>query len=226
MDTSNETYLEKQLEEYRFALSAVSHEVRNPVTLINSSLQLLEREQPQLKQSDLWNNVMNDMQFLRSLLDDLSSFNNTFRCTKKETDMVSWLNDLTSSVSLLFPDKTCEYSVKIPKDLSPVSIDTLKMKQAITNLLRNAFEAADALVSFRAFEQDGQLLMEIYNDGAFIPKALQKEIFQPFATTKENGTGLGLPIAKGVLEAHGGSILLSSSELHGTVVYLCLPAQG
>ena len=72
--------LEKQLEDYRFALSKVSHEVRNPVTLINSYLQLLEKDHPELKQNELWSDITEEMLFLRRLLDDLSCYNNTFRC--------------------------------------------------------------------------------------------------------------------------------------------------
>lgn len=64
--------LEKQLEDYRFALSKVSHEVRNPVTLINSYLQLLEKDHPELKQNELWSDITEEMLFLRRLLDDLS----------------------------------------------------------------------------------------------------------------------------------------------------------
>ena len=51
---ADKSSLEKQLEDYRFALSKVSHEVRNPVTLINSYLQLLEKDHPELKQNELW----------------------------------------------------------------------------------------------------------------------------------------------------------------------------
>lgn len=55
--------LEKQLEDYRFALSKVSHEVRNPVTLINSYLQLLEKDHPELKQNELWSDITEEMLF-------------------------------------------------------------------------------------------------------------------------------------------------------------------
>lgn len=54
---ADKSSLEKQLEDYRFALSKVSHEVRNPVTLINSYLQLLEKDHPELKQNELWSDI-------------------------------------------------------------------------------------------------------------------------------------------------------------------------
>ena len=98
------------------------------------------------------------------------------------------------------------------------------MHQALTNLLRNAFEAAEFAVSFRSFEQEGQLFMEISNDGTPVSADKLETIFQPFVTTKSEGTGLGLPIAKGILEAHGGCLSLTSSKSQGTTVRICLPA--
>ena len=58
---ADKSSLEKQLEDYRFALSKVSHEVRNPVTLINSYLQLLEKDHPELKQNELWSDITEEM---------------------------------------------------------------------------------------------------------------------------------------------------------------------
>ena len=60
---ADKSSLEKQLEDYRFALSKVSHEVRNPVTLINSYLQLLEKDYPELKQNELWSDITEEMLF-------------------------------------------------------------------------------------------------------------------------------------------------------------------
>lgn len=223
MNTDQKSSLKEQLNDYRFALSKVSHEIRNPVTLINSSLQMLEKEHPEMKQYDLWQNIMQDMAFLRELLDDLSSYNNFFHCCKQETDMVPWLVRVTDSIPKLFLSKSCSYCVQIPQKLSPASIDPLKLNQALTNLLRNAFEAAEHTVSFQALEKEGFLFFKICNDGACILAEQQKEIFRPFVTFKSGGTGLGLPIAKGIIETHGGKLTLTSSASEGTCVSICLP---
>lgn len=99
---ADKSSLEKQLEDYRFALSKVSHEVRNPVTLINSYLQLLEKDHPELKQNELWSDITEEMLFLRRLLDDLSCYNNTFCCQFSVTEMSPFLLKLSESVYLLF----------------------------------------------------------------------------------------------------------------------------
>lgn len=223
MSQKNNTDLMQQLEEYRFSLSQISHEVRNPVTIINSALQLLEKEHPDITQYDLWRDIMDNMHFLRRLLDDLSTYNNTFCCEKRETEMTPWFTNLSRSIPLLFPEKQCKYSVTIPENLPSASIDRLKMSRAMTNLLRNAYEAADSIVSFSVCKQNEALIIEIHNDGAFITSQLKKDIFRPFFTTKTEGTGLGLPIAKRILEAHGGFLSLESSQEQGTTVQIRFP---
>ena len=106
---ADKSSLEKQLEDYRFALSKVSHEVRNPVTLINSYLQLLEKDHPELKQNELWSDITEEMLFLRRLLDDLSCYNNTFCCQFSVTEMSPFLLKLSESVYLLFPDSLSDF---------------------------------------------------------------------------------------------------------------------
>ncbi len=203
---ADKSSLEKQLEDYRFALSKVSHEVRNPVTLINSYLQLLEKDHPELKQNELWSDITEEMLFLRRLLDDLSCYNNTFRCQFSATEMSPFLLKLSESVYLLFPDSPISYQISVPENLPTLSVDPLKLNQALTNLLRNSFESAAQSVSFSVVEKQDCLQIDIINDGASISKEQQTEFFKPFVTTKPNGTGLGLPIARGIIEAHHGSI--------------------
>ena len=100
---ADKSSLEKQLEDYRFALSKVSHEVRNPVTLINSYLQLLEKDHPELKQNELWSDITEEMLFLRRLLDDLSCYNNTFCCQFSATVPLKIIRVCISAFSG-FPD--------------------------------------------------------------------------------------------------------------------------
>ncbi|MBS1334222.1 MAG: HAMP domain-containing histidine kinase [Blautia sp.] len=208
--------LEQKLNEYRFALSKVSHEIRNPVTLINSYLQLLEKAHPELTQDELWSDLTVEMTFLRHLLDDLSYYNNTYRCHLSDIDMTPWLLKLSESACLLFPGSQVSYHVSIPENLPCMKIDPLKLNQALINLLRNAFEAASQQITFSVIQTEHTLQIEIINDGAAIDPTHLDDFFKPFATTKENGTGLGLPIAKGIIEAHGGTLMLIPSQTSDT----------
>ena len=120
--------------------------------------------------------------------------------------MSPFLLKLSESVYLLFPDSPISYQISVPENLPTLSVDPLKLNQALTNLLRNSFESAAQSVSFSVVEKQDCLQIDIINDGASISKEKQTEFCKPFVTTKPNGTGLGLPIARGIIEAHHGSI--------------------
>jgi len=119
-----------------------------------------------------------------------------------------------------------------PTDLPPVSADRLQIEQVVNNLVRNAIEA---LVS--AGRSDGRILIEAKRDSAQTISVLVRDngpgldpdlIDQPitaFATTKLNGLGLGLSLSRSIIEAHGGSLAISSDQ-HGTTATFTLQAAG
>ena len=101
----------------------------------------------------------------------------------------------------------------------------MKLREAILNIVRNASEAIDekGIISIGAQKQQGQLLLTITDNGCGIPEEYLPTLFDPFVTHKKEGTGLGLPIAKQVIEAHGGSICVSSRLGQGSSFQISLP---
>lgn len=86
-------------EHLHFALSRISHEIRNPVTLINSSLQIIEAEHPEVKDFQFWDDVKGDLSYLLTLLNDLSSYNNGNSLTLECFKPGPWLKDPASQTS-------------------------------------------------------------------------------------------------------------------------------
>jgi two-component system NtrC family sensor kinase len=112
----------------------------------------------------------------------------------------------------------------------PVHADFGELRQAFVNLAMNAMEAMPQggrlVVTLRASD-DGQVVeVAIADSGPGIPPELQTKIFDPFFTTKEKGTGLGLSVVYGIVQRHGGTILLETSPEQGTCFTLRLPASG
>ena len=105
-------------------------------------------------------------------------------------------------------DTDIEFSSLIAPDLPSLTADRLKLHEAILNLLRNAREAISSAGSIRleAVLKDQMLQITISDTGCGISPEYLDTIFDPFVTYKPNGTGLGLPIARGIIEAHHGSI--------------------
>ena len=96
-----EREIQKLKEEHHLALSRISHEIRNPVTLINSSMQLIEAEHPEVLSFDLWDDMKKDMLFLRRLLDELSGYNNGEKIHPEALELSSFLREIASNARLL-----------------------------------------------------------------------------------------------------------------------------
>ena len=196
-----EREIQKLKEEHHLALSRISHEIRNPVTLINSSMQLIEAEHPEVLSFDLWDDMKKDMLFLRRLLDELSGYNNGEKIHPEALELSSFLREIASNARLLSPDPNIRFSTRFPEELPTINGDPVKLRQAIT--------------------KDG-LVIQVTDNGIGISPEIQDEIFTPFVTHKKNGTGLGLPLVQRVARAHGGDITYSSGK-EGTTFSFRLP---
>ena len=217
-----EREIQKLKEEHHLALSRISHEIRNPVTLINSSMQLIEAEHPEVLSFDLWDDMKKDMLFLRRLLDELSGYNNGEKIHPEALELSSFLREIASNARLLSPDPNIRFSTRFPEELPTINGDPVKLRQAITNLLRNAFESGATEVLFSCLCDKDGLVIQVTDNGIGISPEIQDEIFTPFVTHKKNGTGLGLPLVQRVARAHGGDITYSSGK-EGTTFTFRLP---
>ncbi|HIS30021.1 MAG TPA: HAMP domain-containing histidine kinase [Candidatus Limivivens intestinipullorum] len=214
----------QQLEaEHRFVLSRISHEIRNPVTLINSSLHIIEQEHPEVQEFTFWKETKEDLAYLRKLLDELSSYNNSDRLNLSDIQSGPWLQELSAKLRLLAGDKPFLVQTVLPPDLPVVAADSVKLRQVLTNLARNALEAGCTCLRIEASADDKDLTIHVSDNGSGIPEEYLETLFCPFVTHKSGGTGLGLALSKKILDAHGGQLYLSSSNKSGTCFTLCLP---
>ena len=211
-------------DECRQMLSRFSHEVRNPVTLINSFLQLLVREHPEIATYSFYEKIIENMNLLTGLLDEMSRFNNAARLQKEPTDLSAFLRDIADSGAVMLASYGTSVSCRCPEKLPEISLDQSKFLQALYNLIRNAAEAMPdgGHILIRASRSSAETRIEVENDGPAIPKEYLPDLFQPFITHKKNGTGLGLAICQEIITAHGGTITVSSSE-GSTIFTIILP---
>jgi signal transduction histidine kinase len=217
----------KVLEQYNFSICKFSHELRNPITLISSSLQLIESQHPEVKDFKFWNETMDDIQYVCSLLDELSCFNKSANLNVSEYSIIDLLDSTSSSICSDFNSSTRKFTCHYSKTLPTIRGDFVKIRQVITNLLKNAKDAIDEVsgtISLSAYcKDDAHIQIEISDNGCGIPKERQDSVFEPFVTYKPNGSGLGLPICKRIIEAHKGCISFQSSLNEGTTFYITLP---
>lgn len=200
--------------ECRQLLSRFSHEVRNPVTLINSFLQLLVREHPEIASYSFYGKITENMNLLTGLLDEMSRFNNACRLQKEKTDIVSFFRDIAESGAVMLKPSGISVSFQAEAGLPAVCLDQAKFRQVLYNLIRNAAEAMTdgGCIQISASFRNTQFRLEVTNDGPAIPEEYLPDLFEPFVTHRKDGTGLGLAICREIVEAHGGRISVVSSE--------------
>lgn len=216
---------EDLLTQHQMILSLISHEVRNPVTLINSFLQLLESHHPELSQDYYWLKVMENMDFLKYLLEEFSEFNNSKTLRAQELDLAQIFCETIESAAPSMESQNITISLNVESDIPTLKADRIKLKQLILNLLRNAAEAISnqGTISCSLKYENNHILMSIQDSGSGIPDEYKENLFIPFVTHKQEGTGLGLAICKRIAEAHHGSISYCSQPGKGTKFTVVLP---
>ena len=203
----------------------VAHEVKNPLTPIKLAAERLKRffsklnEKDKLSASEYANMIIRQTESLNRLVTEFSNFSRLPLPKKVELDLCK----LTESVILLqkVAHKDIIFKFKKSKDSIPVLGDGQMLNQAFLNLIKNSIEAINsakerALIdekkSYGQVEvdirtQNDEVCVTIIDNGIGLPKNINR-LFEPYVTIKKEGTGLGLPIVKKIIEDHLGSLLL------------------
>lgn len=221
------THKEQEILEndYHLIIAQISHEIRNPLTYMDSSIQQIQKTHPEVETFELWAQMKNDLQYLNLLLDDLSAFNNGGELNISKIDPKEFAFDLKDTLLPELLAKHIPLLIKLDDTYPDFYGDPLRLKQAFLNLLKNSIEAIDGRgrIDLKIFTHDTRLMIAVKDNGCGIPPELQKDIYLPFVTHKENGTGLGLSIVRRIIKAHHGSIRLKSTVGKGTEFQIHLP---
>jgi two-component system NtrC family sensor kinase len=211
--------------------AGISHEIRNPLVAIKTFTQLLPER---LKDEEFLNKFLNiasgEVDRISSLITELLEFAKPSE-PKLELEDV---NTILDSMILLLSTETSKKLIQLIKqygtDLPPIRIDREQMKQAFLNILLNAIEATPengkVTVRTRSFVKPGgqpYIQIEVSDTGCGIAAEHLEEIFNPFYTTKEMGSGLGLSIAHQIVQEHKGYITVESQLDQGSSFYINLP---
>ena len=214
------TIITQLLENHHTTVSMIAHEIRNPLTLVSSSLQVIESQHPEVKDFYNWKQTMEDLRFMCSLLNELSTFNNSTSLHYSVFPIEKLLKNIAVSfaISLDSEDSQIRFSSRIASGIGDFT-------QVFLNLLKNAKEVVneDGTIFLSADKENSQIVIRCTDNGCGIPDDELDRIFDPFYSHKENGTGLGLSLSKRIVEAHGGTITASSSRKSGTVFTVTLP---
>ena len=206
--------------------AVVAHEVRNPLAGIRSGLQLLASLLPGAADGrELIGDIVARVDSLNAVMNDLLTFARVRELKRAEIDVAPFLADVKASAKLDPVMRDVEIEIHGDTDLT-VEGDVDQLRVVVTNLLINAAQAMNHTGRIEvgvASSGQGAWSLTVVDHGPGIPADLGERVFEPFFTTKHRGTGLGLPTARRIVEAHGGELTLSNAPTRGTVARLMLP---
>lgn len=224
-NSHNYILIKKLLDSHQFTISKIGHEIRNPLTLVSSTLQLIQKQHPETKDFPHWSQVLEDIAFMQFLLEDLSTYNNGSQLKTSFIHTSDFMNHMVVSFATTLVDTAIELTSEIDQNLPIFYGDALKLREMFLNLLQNAFDAVGphGNIHVHCYHNDTDIITEITDDGCGIDNSQLADIFTPFKTYKNNGTGLGLAIVRTIAESHHGSVKVTSVPNVRTTFTVTLP---
>ena len=202
------------------------HEIKNSITIVNSSLQLVEKKHPEIVDSAYWQESREALDYLKEMIQELSQARLSEDLCLRPVDPACLLQNILCSIRSFQENSGFHCQTKIATKLPMILADTFRLTQAIINLIKNSYEAMNqsGTILLTADALDAALRIAITDFGGGIDPEYADQLFLPFVTSKENGTGLGLAISKQIVEHHHGTLTYESRANDGCTFIITLPA--
>ncbi len=201
----------------------IAHDMRNPLSTIKNSLEIMKSSQKNMdaKTKIQWDRIDRSLFRISHQVDGVLDYVKVNPLTKKRTKLSFILQDSIKRVSI-----PKNIKVTLPKNDVVIPCDSERMKVVFVNLIMNAIQAMEfkkgEINISVTNESPNVVLITIKDNGPGIPQKLIHKIFDPLFTTRQIGTGLGLPSCKNIIEKHDGSIDVASNMSKGTTFLIRL----
>lgn len=206
--------------------AGLAHEIYNPLNVISGFTEVLLKQsgRPEAEKKHL-SEIYRETGRCQNLIAELLRFAKPKKSGRAPADLGVILSETASLIQAQAKAQGISVALDIPAGLPAVPADKDQLKQVFLNLLLNACQAmpAGGELSARAYPLPGAVAVDIRDTGVGIRAQDLQNIFNPFFTTKAEGTGLGLALSFAVMESHGGSINVKSEEGKGATFTLTLP---
>ena len=211
--------------------AGLAHEIRNPLGIIRATAESIGEELPQeAEQQGLIRSIIDEADRMNQLMTRFLQFAGP--TPEKDISTKCGIPGVIRSVAEMVRKELDKKSILLETDieenLPPAAMDEKSLRQILLNLVLNSSEAVgkNGRIEIRARSRKKKILVEVADTGRGIPSKDIDRVFDPFFTTREGGTGLGLFVTRMLVERAGGTIAISSRSPRGTLVSLALKTAG
>lgn len=216
---------------WREVAKRVAHEIKNPLTPIQLSIQRIKRKAE--KGSDdllkaihsAHDTIMGETLLLKNLVDEFSTFAKMPTPVRKDLDLCELVTNVCESYSKIHQDRV--FKREIPDHPCQFSGDVSQLRQVLNNLINNAAQATSSgdTIQINLIERTDTLRIEVADTGHGIPPEEKSKVFLPYYSKSPKGTGLGLAIVKRIVNDHDGHIRVMDAKPQGTCFQIDFPRQ-
>ena len=213
--------------------ASLAHEIRQPISAAvtngKTCLRWLSRDEPDVAEAcEAASRMVKDVTRAADIISRISSL---FKKGALQRELVD-VNELIREMIVLLRSEASRYSISIRTELAEglpkVMADRVQLQQVFMNLMLNGIDAmkessGGSKLAIKSKTDDGQLLISVSDTGVGLPPEQGDQIFKAFFTTKDNGTGMGLPISRSIIESHGGRLWAASASGRGATFQFTLP---
>ncbi|MHA0856615.1 two-component system sensor histidine kinase NtrB [Paenibacillus sp. CMAA1364] len=210
--------------------ASIAHEIRNPLTSIRGFMQLLRSELKQLGKDEYAKIILSEIDRANDIISEFLNSSKPSMPNKTIVNVSSLLNQvilLSESEALM---KGCQIFLHNVQGFAFILVDMKQIKQVLLNIIKNAMDAMDDVVKSDGGKievytsmVDDHVRIHVSDNGKGMDRNTMLRLFEPFYTTKDSGTGLGLSVSYGIINNHGGVISVESEEGKGTQFMISLP---
>jgi signal transduction histidine kinase len=215
--------------------ASLAHEIRQPisaaVTNAKTCLRWLRRDEPDVAEAcEAASRLVKDVTRAADIIGRISSL---FKKGVLQRELVD-VNELIREMIVLLRSEVNRYSISIrtelAEDLPKAMADRVQLQQVFMNLMLNGIDAmkgttGEGELTIKSEISDAQLLISVSDTGVGLPPEQEDQIFRAFFTTKDDGTGMGLPISRSIIESHGGRLWVTGASGRGATFQFTLPAK-
>jgi two-component system sensor histidine kinase HydH len=211
------------------AAAYVSHEIKNPLMVIGGLASQVERrlaeDAPAQEKLQI---IQREVKRLESFLGDLRDFLRPAPPCKREIDLNQVIQDVQGLMADIAREKRIDLEDRLDPRLPKVEADRNQLEQVLVNLVKNALEATaeNGRIVLSSGCRDEQVWISVHDTGRGMPAEVLEQIFHPFFTTKDKGTGLGLAVIHKIITDHHGTITVESAAGEGSTFTVRLPQKG